>query len=95
MEEMEVIEFYNPDTEETEVYYVIEKTTLSNVNYYLAVEAEEYESDSEEEAMAYIFKETGEDGEDLILERIEDDKEIDSIAKIFSELVDEETDLEF
>lgn len=82
---MATIDFKDPETGKTVSFAVEEQTQLNGVNYLLVSEGED----------AYILKEISVDGEESIYEMVEDDVEFDALAKIFSELLDEETDLEY
>lgn len=84
MADLEKITLKIDSEEETEVY-VIDKTTLNEVNYLLVAETDEEESD------AYILKEVADKDDELTYESVDDDVEFDAVAKVFSELVDEDT----
>lgn len=86
MADLEKITLKIDSEEETEVY-VIDKTTLNEVNYLLVAETDEEESD------AYILKEIADKDDELTYESVDDDVEFDAVAKIFSELLDEDTAL--
>lgn len=73
------------DSEEIELY-VIEQTMIGNVNYVLASDSEDGDSN------AYILKQTGSDTEEAIYEFVEDDEELHSLSRIFEQLLD---DVEF
>jgi hypothetical protein len=73
------------DNEEIELY-IIEQTMIGNVNYILASEAEEGDSD------AYILKQTGSETDEAVYEFVEDEEELTSISRIFEQLLD---DVEF
>ena len=64
--------------------FVIEQTRVNGMNYLLVTESEE------EEAEAYIMKDmSAEDDVEAVYEFVEDDEELDSLALIFSELIDD------
>ena len=63
---------------------VIEQTMLGNVNYLLVTESDDDEAD------AYILKETGTDTEDAFYEFVEDDVELEAISRIFTEILEDE-----
>lgn len=86
MADLEKITLKIDSEEETEVY-VIDKTTLNEVNYLLVAETDEEESD------AYILKEIADNDDELTYESVDDDVEFDAVAKVFSELLDEDTAL--
>lgn len=87
---MEKIRFTDPQTDEIVEFAVEEETQLNGVKYLLVSDGVE-EGDSE----AYILKEIYTEDEDILYEMVEDDVEFEAIAKVFSELADEETKLEF
>ncbi len=82
-EKPEKIVFYT-DTDEIE-FYVIEQTRINDVNYILVADS------MDDEAEALILKETvnEEDAEDVIYSEIEDDSELESISRVFSEILDD------
>ena len=85
---MDKIEFSLENGEKTE-FYVLEQTTIRGINYLLVTVDEEGDSD------AFILKETqNEDDHNTIYEMVEDDKELEALAKIFAELM-EDVDIEF
>lgn len=64
--------------------FVIEQTRVNGMNYLLVAESEE------DEAEAYILKDTSnEDAVEAVYEFVEDEEELDSLARIFSELIDD------
>lgn len=82
----EKIKFTDNETKEEIEFVVIEQTRVNNVNYLLVTEGNE----EDEEETAYILKDMSmpEDKEaDYVI--LEDDDEIDSISRIFSELLDD------
>ena len=86
---MEKILFTDPETNEKVEFAVEEETQLNGVKYLLVSEGEDGDCE------AYILKEVStEDGETLY-QMVEDDVEFSSLAKVFSELADEDTALEF
>ncbi len=58
--------------------YVMDTTRIAGVEYLLAAENEDEETD------AYIFR-MAEDGDDYVLEMVTDPSEFDYIAKVFTE----------
>jgi hypothetical protein len=68
-------------------FYIVEQTILGNINYLLVTDSED------EQAQAYIMKETGAETEDAFYEFVEDEVEFEAIAKVFEELL-EDVDLE-
>lgn len=74
------------DDGEKVVFHVVEQTRLAGVDY-LLVSTKSEDSDEEE---AIILKDVSEDTDkEAIYEIVEDEKEIDSVAKIFKELIDD------
>ncbi len=87
---MEKIKFTDPDTQEVVEFAVEEETQLNGIRYLLVSEGEE-DGDCE----AYILKEVSTDDEEVVYQMVEDDVEFSALAKIFSELTDDETALEY
>ena len=87
---MEKIKFVDPDTQEEIEFAVEEETQLNGIRYLLVSEGEE-DGDCE----AYILKEVSTDDEEVVYQMVEDDVEFSALAKIFSELTDDETALEY
>ena len=85
---MEKIQFVDPDTEEVTDFAVEEETQLNGIKYLLVSDGNE-SGDSE----AYILKELKTQDEEVLYEMVDDDVEFSSIAKVFTELADEETKL--
>ena len=66
-------------------FYVLEQTRVNGMNYLLVTESED-----DEEAEAYILKDCSADEDaEAVYEFVEDDEELESLAKIFSELIDD------
>jgi len=84
---MERVEFTLTDTNEKEEFYVVEQTRLGNVNYILVAKTEE------DEAEAFVLKETSGDTAEALYDIVVDDVELEVVAKIFSEIL-EDIDLE-
>ena len=87
---MEKIKFVDPDTQEEIEFAVEEETQLNGIRYLLVSEGQE-SGDCE----AYILKEVSTDDEEVVYQMVEDDVEFSALAKIFSELTDDETALEY
>ena len=87
---MEKVLFTVPDTGENVEFTVEAQTTLNGCNYLLVSE----ETD-DDDALAYILKEIVIGENDSVYEMVEDDKEVEALAPIFSELIDEDTDLAY
>ncbi len=82
MRDIDTIEFENEDGEIVD-FYVLEQTMLSGTNYILVTDSNE-----DEEGECLILKETMMESDDVaIYEIVEDDKELASVSKIFSELL--------
>ena len=87
---MEKIIFVDPQTEEKVEFAVEEETQLNGAKYLLVSDgADEGDSD------AYILKEIHTEDEEVLYEMVEDDVEFAALAKVFSELTDEDTKLEY
>lgn len=85
---MEKVLFTDPETNEEAEFYVLEQTTIRGEDYLLVTVDEEGDSD------AFILRKVSkEDVQDVIYEMVEDDGELEAVAKVFAELV-EDTDIE-
>lgn len=86
---MEKLEFIDENGEKTQ-FYVIEETRINGINYLLVSE-----SDNEDgEAEAYILKDTSDAAsEEAVYEFVEEDSELESVGKVFSELMDDDVEL--
>ncbi len=82
---MEKIIFTDPQTGE-EVAFAVEEETQLNGSKYLLVSDGSEEGDSD----AYILKEVRTEDEEVLYEMVEDDTEFAALAKVFSELTDDE-----
>ena len=87
---MEKLTFVTEDQESVD-FYIIEETRVNGINYLLVTESEDEE---DEEAEAYILKDTStaEDTE-AVYEFVESEEELDAVSRIFAELL-EDMDLE-
>lgn len=84
---MEKITFTPNSDEEQIQLFVLEKTTLGGVDYLLVTDQEEGD------AQALILKDvTKEEGDDSVYEVVSDERELDAVAAVFSNLLD---DIEF
>ena len=80
----EEIKFTTEDGEEV-AFYVLEQTRLGGVDYILVST-----TDEEEEAEALILKDVSKDtDEEAIYDIVEDDQELELVAGIFQELLDD------
>ena len=85
---MEKIVFQLPDSQETVDFFVLEQTKIKGYEYILVTDSEE------EEAEAYIMKDVADEAsEEAVYEMVDDDDELEAVAKIFAEIL-EEIDLE-
>ncbi|MCQ2512595.1 MAG: DUF1292 domain-containing protein [Lachnospiraceae bacterium] len=83
MEENKII-FTNEDGEKDE-FYVVEETMLNNVKYLLVCDSMEDETD------AFILKDlSAPEDTEAVYEFVEDDNELEALADIFAELLDDE-----
>ncbi len=87
---METVKFLDPDTNE-EIEFVVEEETQLNGNKYLLV------SEANEELVfdAYILKEIKDENGEVTYAVVEDEVEFMALARVFTELSDEETEIEF
>ena len=84
------IKFTDEDGVEVE-FTVIEETKINGINYLLVAEDE---STDEDETIAYILKDvSGEQDAEAVYEMVEEDEELDSLSKIFAELLGEDESL--
>lgn len=89
MELVEVITFVDENNNEVE-FYVIEETRINGKDYILVADT----IDEDEEAHAMILVDTSEEKDkQAVYEIVDDEEEIRSISKIFSELM-EDADIE-
>lgn len=73
--------------EEPVEFYVLEQTTVAGINYILVTDEEEGDGD------ALILKDiSGKDDEEAVYDIVSDDKELNAVAEIFENLLD---DVEF
>ena len=87
---MEKVRFTDPDTQEVVEFVVEDETQLNGVKYLLVSE------DAEDGTLdAYILKEVVNENDEVLYEVVEDEVEFMALAKVFTELVDEETDIEY
>ena len=67
-----------------EVLYVQEMTTLRGISYMLVTESEDLSGD------AYIFRESGEEDDEIMYDVVDDEQELNALADIFKELIAED-----
>ena len=65
------------------VLEVLEETKINGVNYLLVIDT------VEEREEAFILKELKNEEEDTIYVPVEDDKELEALSKVFSELLED------
>lgn len=87
---MEKIIFVDPETNEN-IEFSVEEQTQLNGEKYLLVSEELEDGDCD----AYILKEINTEEDEVLYEMVDDDVEFAALAKVFSELTDEDTTLEF
>ena len=84
---MEKIAFTFDDSE-TVGLFVLEETKINGVTYILVTESEDDEAD------AYILKDTAQESADeSVYEIVEDDEELDMVSALFAQLL-EDVDIE-
>ncbi len=84
---MEKIVITGEDGEQIELY-VLEETKIEGKTYLLVAESED------DEAEAYILRDdSSENDTEAMYEFVDDENELDALAKVFSELIDEDTDI--
>ena len=82
---METITITAEDGEKIELL-VVEQTKVNGINYLLVTEDES----DDEEAEAFILKDISrEEDKEAVYEFVDDDDELNSLAEIFSELMDD------
>ena len=81
---MEKIQFVTDDNEVVD-FYILEETRINGINYILVTDSED-----DEEAEAYILKDTSsEESIEASYEFVEDDNEISAVGKVFEELLED------
>jgi uncharacterized protein YrzB (UPF0473 family) len=81
---MEKITF-TPEGEQPVEFYVLEQTTLGGVNYILVTDAQE-----DEDGEAYILKAvSAAEGNEQVYVMVEDDDELDAVAGVFENMLDD------
>lgn len=87
---MEKLTFVTEHQESVD-FYIIEETRVNGINYLLVTESEDEE---DEEAEAYILKDTSKaEDTEAVYEFVESEEELDAVSRIFAELL-EDMDLE-
>lgn len=90
---MEKVLFTDPETQETVEFAVEEETQLNGVKYLLVSQNTEDKDDMTFDA--YILKEIKDENDEVTYQVVEDEVEFLALARIFTELSDEETDIEY
>ncbi len=90
--ELETIVINFEDGEEGE-FYVLEETELMGIKYYLVVSSEEFDANDEIECLILKENMNESDEEYGMYSFVEDEKELESLSKIFDELL-EDNDME-
>jgi len=87
---MEKIKF-ETDEEGLVEFFVLEETRINGINYLMVTESDD---EGDEEAVAYILKDTSalEEAE-AVYEMVEADDELEYVSKVFAELL-EDVDIE-
>ena len=81
---MEKLTFVTEDQESVD-FYIIEETRVNGINYLLVTESEDEE---DEEAEAYILKDTSKaEDTEAVYEFVESEEELDAVSRIFAELL--------
>ena len=88
MAEKKTISFIDENNEKVE-FEVIEQTTIAGMNYLLVCE-----DGDDEESEAFILKEIKNNADDVIYDEVIDDIELQAVAKVFGELLDDDVDLQ-
>ena len=85
----DILSFIDDNGEEIR-FEVLEETRINNTNYILVAE-----DGDEDEATVYIMKDMSEPtSEEASYVIVDDDTELDSVMKIFNELLGDEMDIE-
>lgn len=75
---------FNPGGEEPVDFYVLEETKIGGINYILVTDFEEGDGE------ALILKDLSEQDEpESVFAIVDDEKELEAVAKIFEELLDD------
>ncbi|MBQ9563115.1 MAG: DUF1292 domain-containing protein [Lachnospiraceae bacterium] len=82
------ITFETDDGEEVR-FEVVETTTIAGREYLMITEPDE---EDEVPSMAYIMRKISDEGEDAFYEIVDDETELDSVFKVFEQLLEDEVD---
>ena len=78
---------FETDEEGIVEFFVIEETRINGVNFLMVTESDD---ESDEEAVAYILKDTSAaDEAEAVYEMVEADDELEYVSKVFAELLDD------
>ena len=87
---METVQFFDEESNTYIDFYVLEQTRISNVDYLLVT------VDEAEDTDALILKDISQSQDaDALYEIVEEEAELNAVAKVFSELIGDEASLEF
>lgn len=87
---METVQFFDEESSTYIDFYVLEQTRISNVDYLLVTVDETGDTD------ALILKDISQSQDaDALYEIVEEEAELNAVAKVFSELIGDEASLEF
>lgn len=87
---METVQFFDEESNTYIDFYVLEQTRISNVDYLLVT------VDETEDTDALILKDISQSQDaDALYEIVEEEAELNAVAKVFSELIGDEASLEF
>jgi uncharacterized protein YrzB (UPF0473 family) len=87
---MEKLDFFTDDNEKVS-FYILEETRVNGYNYILVTDSED---DEDDEAEAYILKDVSDSSSpDAAYEFVDNDEELESVSRIFAELL-ENVDIE-
>ena len=82
---------FQTDEEGLVEFFVLEETRINGINYLMVTESDD---DGDEEAVAYILKDTSAAQEaEAVYEMVEADDELEYVSKVFAELL-EDVDIE-
>ncbi len=92
MEEMyEILEMEDENGDLIQ-FFVIDSIDYQESAYFLVIEADP-SIDYDEEVTSYIMKGLEADGDDLVLEMLDEGDEYEAVAKLFDEAAEQDTDL--
>lgn len=80
---MEQIAFWDEQSGEETLFYILEQTEIGGEHYLLVTDR----NPEDEDALAYIFRIVRDDGDDLTYEEVTDEKTLGILSGIFEELL--------